>query len=152
MVNIPQDAEKLYYTWEQFDSDTEEIARRVKASGREFTHIIGLARGGLPLAVCLSHRLDLEFATIDRFVRTQITSAKLTEVEHGVWTRKIVAPEKLLVVDDLTDLGKQLQSYKNDGFFIATLFYHRQSTVVPDIWIREKTDKWIVYPWEKAPL
>ena len=36
-----------------------------------------------------------------------------------------------------------------DKATFATLDYHKQSSVVPDCWISEKGDRWIVYPWER---
>ena len=31
---------------------------------------------------------------------------------------------------------------------IMTLYYHKQSTVIPDYWIHEKKNEWILFPWE----
>lgn len=53
-----------------------------------------------------------------------------------------------IVVDDISDTGETLLHYKAKGYFITTMFYHKQSKVVPDFWLFEKTDEWIVYPWE----
>ena len=48
---------------------------------------------------------------------------------------------------------KFLEKYKKlevcDKAVFAALDYHKQSTVVPDYWISEKGDRWIVYPWER---
>jgi len=51
-----------------------------------------------------------------------------------------------LIVDDIADTGETLKNYEK--FFIATLYYHKQSIVKPNIWIYEKKDQWIQFPWE----
>ena len=113
--------EKHYYMWEQFDSDIREIVRLVKETGKTFDGVWGPPRGGLIPAVMLSHALDIPL---------------------------LVKPTpNTLIVDDVADTGRTLDQYKGKNF-IVTSFYHRQSIVVPDIWIREKKDEWVVFPWE----
>lgn len=154
MVEPREGEPHVQYTWEQFDSDVERIARAVEGSGRTFTHVHGLTRGGLALAVCLSHRLNLDFAIEEPSMmsptKPRFVSAKLHEVEPGVWTQRICAPENLLVVDDLSDTGKQLKAYRDAGLFIATIHKKPWTQLIPDIWIREET-RYVDYPWEKKP-
>ena len=88
---------------------------------RAFSGVYGFPRGGLPLAVWISHRAKLPM---------------------------LMSPYKgALLVDDIADTGATLSRYK-DTNFIATMFYHRQSLVKPDLWVYEKTNEWIVFPWE----
>lgn len=143
MENEALEPEKQIYPFEQFEADVEKIAQIIKASGRKFTHIHTLPRGGWPLATWLGNRLNL----------------KAIDVGSGlaIWGGMICTiPEikrtEVLVVDDIADTGKQLQPYRDAGFFIATLFYKKWSTVVPDIWINEKFEKWVKFPWEKEEL
>ncbi|MDO8466562.1 MAG: phosphoribosyltransferase [bacterium] len=140
MVEVPENVQKFYYPWEQFDADVEKIARAVEASGRNFKYVYGIPRGGWPLAVCLSHRMEIPIRAEDPF--DPIINWGSRKQEHL---------ETTFIVDDIADTGKQLKPLKDRGYFIATLFYHRQSTFIPDIWIHEKKKEWIVYPWEKEP-
>jgi len=89
---------------------------------RRFAGVYGFPRGGLPLAVWISHRAGLPL---------------------------LLAPaEDALLVDDIADTGATLFRYRK-SHFIATMFYHRQSSVVPDFWMFEKkNDEWVVFPWE----
>ena len=90
---------------------------------RRFTGVYALPRGGLTLGVMASHALHIPL---------------------------LAAPCKgCVVIDDIADTGLTLQHYKASDFYIATMFYHRQSVVVPDLWMREKRDGWIVFPWEE---
>ncbi len=122
--------EKEIYTWQEFAEDVEKIVQLIKESGREFKNIYGPPRGGLVLGVCLSHRLETPHLKVPLIIyKEEIT-------------------ENTLIVDDIADTGFTLLpwSYVN---FIVTLFYHKQSVFVPKIWLREKHDKYIRFPWEK---
>lgn len=114
--------QKEYYKWSEFAEDAEKIAAELKKYGRKFDGVFGIPRGGLILAVCLSHRL-------------------------GIPLLASVASDNTLVVDDVADTGVTLKPCYGKNF-IATIYYHRQSIVIPNVWLREKTDKWIVFPWE----
>jgi|TARA_B100001094_G_C18176468_1_gene798166 uncharacterized protein len=115
--------EKISY--DEVVNACDEIAKWVKDSGIEFSGIWGPPRGGLVPGVILSHKTGLKLFNEPR-----------------------VRP--LLVVDDIADTGQTLNTFsKLDGVYIATIHYHQQSTFVPDKWVHEKKDQWIVYPWEK---
>ena len=47
-----------YFTWNEFDNSVERIAN--KCSFRDFSGIYGVPRGGLCLAVALSHKLKIK--------------------------------------------------------------------------------------------
>jgi len=118
--------------------------------------IVGVARGGLIPAVRLSHLLG----------------DKLMQVIHlryyaGVNLRK-EKPElladvdelkgKVLVVDDVADTGASLEFVVNHlkkkgvkEMRVATIAWKPKARVKPDFFVYE-TDKWIVFPWEEAPV
>jgi len=96
-----------------------------KLPQERFTDIYGIPRGGLVPAVYLSH----------------LTGLPLTNFPQHPTT---------LIVDDIADTGHTLEEYNN--YFIATIYYHKQSIVKPDIWVYEKKKQWIVFPWEKEAL
>ncbi|HEY4497409.1 MAG TPA: phosphoribosyltransferase [Candidatus Paceibacterota bacterium] len=114
---------KHKYTWRQFDQDIHRIARRAQKLNKKFDGVWGPPRGGLPLAVCLSHTLRLPL---------------------------LVKPmSKTLIVDDIADTGKTLVRFA-DSHVVATIFYHKQSIFEPTIWLRQKKNFWIMFPWEKS--
>ncbi len=120
-----EENKKELYSWSDFGEDIKKMAVLIKSSGVKFESIWGPARGGLPLAVSLSHALHLPFVA----------------TPNGKTT---------LIVDDIADTGKTLKNFADQGYFIATIFYHKQSEFVPSIWLREKEDDWVVFPWEEA--
>jgi hypoxanthine phosphoribosyltransferase len=114
-------AKNHHYSWRQFDGDMKKIISLVKKSGKKFDGVWGPSRGGLVPAVMLSHGLGLPLLN------------KPTR--------------RTLVIDDIADTGRTLVPYKGKNF-IVTPFYHKQSIVVPDVWLREKKNQWIIFPWE----
>ncbi|MEK9175663.1 MAG: phosphoribosyltransferase [Patescibacteria group bacterium] len=110
------------YTWNQFDRDAKIIASLLRKSGRKFDGVYGPARGGLPLAVVISHALNIPFYNKPKTKNT-------------------------LIVDDIADSGKTLKRYSKTHF-IVTLFYHSQSKFIPTIWLHKKGTEWILFPWE----
>lgn len=112
--------------WEQVETFLDEISVISDLYNLNFTGVYGLPRGGLVLAVMISHRLNIPL---------------------------LLAPCKnCLIVDDIADTGISLEHYdidKNEKqYYITTMYYHRQSKVVPDFYVYEKTDNWIKFPWE----
>jgi len=96
----------------------EKIAHRAK--NMNIKNIYGIPRGGLVVATYVSHMSGLP----------------ITDQPN----------KNTLICDDIADTGKTLLPYKDCK--IATIYYHKQSKVVPDIWIYEKKNDWILFPWE----
>ena len=122
--------EKHYFSWEDYDDAIKHIVEYYKDYDLDCGAVYGLPRGGLPIAVSLSHRLNLPLLM-------------------NYYDRKIVTDKQILVVDDIADTGHTLRNFKNEHNVICTFHYHEQSIVEPDFYCEEKGDKWIVYPWEE---
>ena len=109
-----------YFTWNDFDKSVEQIAN--KCQFIEFTGIYGVPRGGLCLAVALSHKLKINL---------------------------ISEPKKnSLIVDDVYETGITLKSFKDiEGAMFFVLFSKIKPTWWNTVFISKKSD-WIVFPWE----
>ncbi len=118
--------QKTYYTWQEFHNDCKTIAEW--ARDKDFKTIYGIPRGGLIVAVCLSHLLDLPIM----LSREDIT-------------------KQTLIVDDIVDSGNTInQLYTLLGasdFHVASLYLADGATHTPAFFARQKTD-WVVFPWE----
>lgn len=118
-----------------FDKAVCQLAERIKSlyaernrlTGRPYNSIYGIPRGGLPLAVALSHKLELPLITAPYDVMPDT-----------------------IIVDDISDTGKTLEKYNNKNLII-TLYYRIGSATVPDEYVYLKKGKgyWVVFPWEK---
>ena len=120
---------KVFITWDEFDGYIDSITDWVKTNDLNLGAIYGLPRGGLPIAVSLSHKLHLPLLM-------------------NYYDRKIVTDKKILVVDDIADTGHTLKDFENKHNVICTFHYHKHSIIEPDYWVQQKGDRWIVYPWE----
>ena len=116
LICLDDKMEELSY--EAFKQACLEIAKRVER--RKFSSVFGVPRGGLIVAVHVSHLLDIPLVSVPR--------------------------KGTLVVDDIVDSGKTIKKYRDRT--IASIYYHRHSIVEPDIWIYEKTDAFIKFHWE----
>ena len=117
---------KEFITWKQFDKAIDKMVKHYKQTNNNCLAVYGPPRGGLVFAVALSHRLNLPLVT------------SLSDMTG-----------RILIVDDIIDTGLTMTKYINEmNHTIYTMHYHQQSKVVPDFYVSNKTDKWIVYPWE----
>ena len=112
-----------YFTWSEFDKSVEHIANKCKFL--EFSGIYGVPRGGLCLAVALSHKLKVNL---------------------------ISKPKKnSLIIDDVYETGITLNTFKDiEGAMFFVLFSKIKPTWWNSVHITEKRE-WIVFPWE-TPL
>ena len=110
----------INFTWEEFDKSIYEIfehSRNWNLSG-----IYGIPRGGLCLAVALSHRLNLEILDQPK--------------------------DNTLIVDDIYDSGKTLNKYRN---YSGLKHYVLVSKSKPTWWNSvhiENKNNWVIFPWE----
>ena len=111
-----------YFTWSEFDKAVEDIASKCRFL--EFSGIYGVPRGGLCLAVALSHKLKINL---------------------------ISEPKKnSLIVDDVYETGITLNNFKDiEGATFFVLFSKIKPTWWNAVFISKKSH-WIVFPWENT--
>ena len=123
-------SDKTFITWSEYELYIDRIADWVtNCCDEEIGAIYGLPRGGLPIAVSLSHRLGLP-------------------ILMNYYDRKLATKKKILVVDDIADTGHTLKDFDSPHNIICTMHYHQDSITKPEFFCYEKGDDWIVYPWE----
>ena len=110
--------------WKDVEAFVVWLVSQLKKEGVSPTGVYGPPRGGLALAVMLSHALDLPFLT--------------EPVKDCLW------------VDDIVDTGKALYPYKSQDVYTASMYYNESlSCCAPDFWYKEKRKgTWIAFPWE----
>ena len=111
-----------HITWSEFDKGVDYIANKCKLL--EFSGVYGVPRGGLCLAVALSHKLKISL--ISKPIKNS------------------------LIVDDIYETGITLSTFKD---IEGAMFYVLYSKINPTWWnsvnISEK-EEWIVFPWENT--
>ena len=120
--------EKIYVSWNDMEEFVDSLIEEMNKQNFKPTGVYGIPRGGLIPATLISYKLDIPLL--------------------------LNASKGCLIVDDIADSGRTLLHFtENDTqfnkYFIATMFYHKRSVVKPNYYKFDKTDKWIVFPWEE---
>ena len=137
-AGVQKEKEQIYLKWGEFDFFIRwlelSVENKQKVFKKSFIGIYGIPRGGLPIAVALSHRLQLPI---------------------------LLAPtDQCIIVDDIWDTGRTLEplldryvtlgnaimltwfcAKKGDGYVKSTGYdYHKALDA----------SKWLVFPWEET--
>lgn len=122
---------KLYYNWQDFDRDCKRIkVMLTEDSSMLINKIYGIPKGGLVLAVKLSHLLNIKLIT------------DFNQIDS-----------KTLIVDDICDKGTTLQKVgqrlrkKRIKPKTFTIHWKPHSKFIPDMFLK-KTENFMIYPWE----
>ena len=111
-----------YFSWEEFDKSVEYIAK--KCNSLDLAGIYGVPRGGLCLAVALSHKLKINLISEPR--------------------------KNSLIVDDVYETGITLNNLKGiEGAMFFVLFSKIKPTWWNTVFLSDKSE-WIVFPWENT--
>lgn len=120
---------KKYYSWQDVESAADSIIAQLAKDEWCPEIIVGLNRGGLPLAVLLSHKLNTRMYTLD----IQLRDGKEDDCESNLWLAEwafgyVQAEDKdlyktrwdnnkrkkILIVDDINDKGETFNWLIND--------------------------------------
>ena len=144
--------EVLKFKFDEINMMSRLIASRAESDN--FTHVLGIARGGLVPATILSYELDLPLITCS-VSSYNGTKRNELQVNHDIKLSQFTKDSNLLLVDDICDTGETMQwlsnrltlaDIKHSKACIFSKAKHIEylshyGSVVPD-------DKWIVFPWE----
>jgi hypoxanthine phosphoribosyltransferase len=129
--------DRLLISYGEYGLLMDELASRLTGN---YTAVYGPPRGGLPIAVHLSHHLGIPLA---------VTCQELFDMLDAVES------PHALIVDDIADTGRSLaeliELFRRIDIPLTTavLFRKQRSVVTPGIWLREVSNSsWVVFPWE----
>ena len=151
----PTASEQQYLSWDRFAQLLETLISRLLDvhAAEPFDRVVGISRGGLPLAVPISHRLRVPLTPVE--IKSYKDDRSQGEVQCETPLEVLQRCKgRVLIVDDLADSGRtsdfllrELPRITGAAFTLATLYWKRTSTVRPDYFVEEATC-WIVFPWE----
>lgn len=145
-----------YINWTEYGNLADALAERIRSQPESYDLIVGVARGGIPVAMVVSDHLDVKldiinvksYGGIEERVTPRILST-LTEAVEG---------KRVLLVDDLVDQGDTMDTVsdflrKQSPAILKTavLFKKPWTKTEPDYFL-EVVDKWIVFPWEHGEV
>jgi hypoxanthine phosphoribosyltransferase len=145
-----------YLGWSEYGTLVERLAKLVASDGLKFDLVIGIARGGVPVAMVVSDRLaaKVDFINVKSYIglgtrqRPKILTT-ITEEIRG---------EQVLLVDDIIDEGDTMKTVTDylmtkdpAGIKTAALFTKPWSSLHPDFSL-SVVDSWVVFPYERGEV
>ncbi|HZW85409.1 MAG TPA: phosphoribosyltransferase [Nitrososphaerales archaeon] len=141
-----------YISWSEYGNLAEALAEKVRADGKSFDLVVGIARGGIPVAMVVSDHLDVKVDFIN--VKSYSDIGKRAPPKILSTLTESVAGKRVLLVDDLVDQGDTmtfvkafLEGQKPGDLLTAVLFKKPWSKAEPDYFL-ETVPEWIVFPFE----
>jgi len=143
--------------WPEYGRLLERLARMVASDGQKFDLVIGVARGGLPVAMVVSDRLGakVDFINVKSYsgLGTRIRPPKiLTTITENL------RGEQVLLVDDIVDEGDTMRTVTDylkakdtAAVKTAALFTKPWSSMRPDYSLGVE-DSWVVFPYERGEV
>lgn len=160
---------KTYISASQLQQDSFTLAKKVIESDYQPTFLVGVWRGGTPIAIALHETLDVcgircEHTPIQIRSYTGIDNrnADIEIIGLEYLTNKLTTKDRLLIVDDVHDSGLSMQTLINKinaaatpaQIKIAVAYYKAEKNQVdfkPDFYVG-KTNQWLVFPHELSGL
>ena len=141
-----------YISWSEYGNLAEALAEKVRAAGRHYDLVVGIARGGIPVAMVVSDHLDvkIDFVNVKSYndIGKRTAPRILSTLVEGVEGKDV------LLVDDLVDQGDTLAFLKRflgdqkpKTLQTAVMFRKPWSKTEPDFFL-ETVSEWIVFPFE----
>lgn len=157
-VSSDVSADREVLSWELFGTACRELAEQIHTDGFAPDIVLGIARGGLPIAGGIAYALGTK-------VVGTLNVEFYTDVEKTLDEPVVLPPmldlsalsgARVLVVDDVADSGRTLELVVRyiadhaESSRIAVLYEKPASVVHPD-YVWRTTDRWIVFPWSALP-
>jgi hypoxanthine phosphoribosyltransferase len=145
-------------TWDAFGTAVRTLAQQVADDGYAPDLVLGIARGGLPIAGAIAYALGAKVVgTLNVEFYTGV-DARLDEpvVLPPVLDMAALAGARALLVDDVADTGKTLELVLDlIGRHVAevrsAVLYDKPASVVRPHYSWRRTDLWIEFPWSALP-
>ena len=141
-----------YIDWQEYGNLAEALAEKVRSTGRRFDLVVGIARGGIPVAMVVSDHLGvkIDFINVKSYegIAQRSTPRILSTLTNGI------AGKNVLVVDDLVDQGDTMETVKrylhemSPSLLETAVLFKKPWTKFEPHYCLEVVDKWVVFPFE----
>lgn len=137
------DPEHITLSWRDIDNLVDDVCKQI--SKKNYTMVVGLARGGVIPAVMISHKLGIKYDSVVWQTRDGGTQ------EVSRLNNIISNEEKVLIVDDICDSGLTLTQVKanHPNADVAVLTTKMDTKLVDYVAKAYYNDgRWVIFPWE----
>lgn len=148
--------EFYYINWTEYGELVTQLTEKIRSAGSKYDLVIGIARGGIPVAMVVADQLGNEIDIIN--VKSYTGIAQRSKPTIISTLTEEVRGKSVLVVDDLIDEGDTmdtvlgyLQKEGVSDLHTAVLFKKPWSKFEPEFYLKV-LDKWVVFPWEHGEV
>jgi len=141
-----------YVDWTEYGDLAGALAAKVRSGGKKFDLVVGIARGGVPIAMVVSDQLGVKIDYIN--VKSYDGIAQRGAPRIISTLTQGIAGKSVLIVDDLVDHGDTMETVmrhlleQGPAFLeVAVLFKKPWTRFEPDYYL-DVVDKWVVFPFE----
>ena len=151
-----EDDKYMYLSWLDINQLVEKIINKLKQDNLLDTidYIIAIAKGGCIPATILANIIDKPMYVVGVSSYKGQKRGKIKQYQ-SLPTAKVLNNKNVLVIDDIIDSGKtieyinkNLKKRKVNNVISACLCCSNEHDIVYGI----KSNKWVVFPWEKITL
>ena len=140
-------------SYSDIQTDVNNFVEQFETDNKTFTHVVGIARGGLVPAVMLSHKLNIPMLTysVSSYIGRAYNLLKPNQDESVFDV--LDQDSSVLIVDDICDTGKTIQYMvkllADVEVSVATITTKSHSKDMVDYYGAVVGDnKWVIFPWE----
>jgi hypoxanthine phosphoribosyltransferase len=145
-----------YISWQNYGKLLSDLTRKISSSGPHYDLVVGIARGGIPVAMFVADSLGVKLDIIN--VKSYSGIAQRDKPKIVSTLTESVESKSILLVDDLVDQGDTMESIvdylhreKANHMSTAVIFKKPWSKFEPDFYL-EVVDAWIVFPYERGEV
>ena len=145
-----------YISWPEYGNLAEALAEKIRAKGKKYDLVVGIARGGIPVAMVVSDHLNVKVDFVN--VKSYNDIGKRAPPKILSTLTEAIQGKDILLVDDLVDQGdtltlmtQYLSGQKPKTLETAVLFKKPWSKTQPDYFL-EEVSEWVVFPFELGEM
>ena len=141
-----------YISWSDYGNLAAALAEKIRASSKHYDLVVGIARGGIPVAMAVADHLNVKIDFVN--VKSYTDFGNRTSPRILSTLTEDIEGKDILLVDDLVDQGETLTSMKKylgdmkpRTLDSAVMFKKPWSKTDPDYYLESVTE-WVVFPFE----
>jgi len=141
-----------YISWSEYGNLAAALAEKIRASGKHYDLVVGIARGGIPVAMAVADHLNVKIDFVN--VKSYTDYGKRTPPRILSTLTEGIEGKDILLVDDLVDQGDTLASMKKylgdqkPRTLDAAVMFKKPWSKEEPVYYLETVTEWIVFPFE----
>lgn len=143
---------KLKTTWKHVELGVELLQEKIENSGKEFTYVMAITKGGLIPAYYVAKKLKIPYIGTICLQSYEGEERKAVIVHEAPFYKKVECGEEtyksIIIVDDIVDSGETMKKAQELFPGASSASIYRRKDTNPDF-SAFISDKWVVFPWEK---